>query len=137
MWAMIPMLRTRSRPILVTVAIALPPVVRKGLVGLCHPVDVVLALVRATLLVERVHDLVGELVAHALLAAVAGVRDDPADRQRARAALRHLDRNLIVGATDTAALDLEHRRDRLHGPLPHPAGRPAGLPAGYFQRLLD
>src|SRR4051812_38353983 len=119
MWAMIPMLRTRSRPILVTVAMRLPPVMGEGLVGLCHPVDVVLALVRAALLVERVHDLVGELVAHALFAAVAGVRDDPADRQRARTALRYLDRHLVVGAADAAALDLEHRGDRLHGLLQH------------------
>ena len=41
----------------------LPAVVREGLVGLRHPVDVVLALERAALLVERVQNLAGELVA--------------------------------------------------------------------------
>src|ERR1041384_3121953 len=123
MWAMIPMFRTRSRPTLVAVCvIALPPVVREGLVRLRQPVDVVLALVRPALLVERVEDLVRELLGHALLAPVARVRDEPADRERARAALRHLDGHLVVRAADAAALDLEHRRDSLHGLLrdPHP-----------------
>src|SRR5581483_6934200 len=90
-----------------------PPVVREGLVGLRHPVDVVLALERTALLVERVHDLVGELVSHALLAAVARVGHEPADRDRAAAPLRDLDGNLVVGAADAAALDLEHGSDRL------------------------
>src|SRR5215212_12228708 len=104
MWAMIPMLRTRSRPTrvfsLTAIACAspLPPLVREGLVGLRHPVDVVLALVGAALLVERVEDLVRELLRHALLAAVARVGHDPADRERARTALRHLDGHLVVRA---------------------------------------
>src|SRR5215467_14806672 len=122
MWAMIPMFRTRSSPTWVAVCVAispLPPVVREGLVGLRHPVDVVLALVGAALLVERVEDLVGELLGHALLAPVARVRDEPADRERARAALRHLDGHLVVRPADAAALDLEHRRDRLDGLLQH------------------
>src|ERR1041385_3421533 len=115
MWAMIPMFRTRSRPTLVAVCvIALPPVVREGLVRLRHPVDVVLALVRAALLVERVEDLVRELFGHALLAPVARVGHDPADREGARTALWHLDGHLVVRAADAAALDLEHGRDRLH-----------------------
>ena len=64
---------------------------REGLVGLRHPVEVVLLLERAALRVESVHDLAGELVDHRLLAAVAGVRHEPADGERAGAALRHLD----------------------------------------------
>src|SRR5919204_719879 len=115
MWAMIPMLRTRSRAVVVATAkafcVSLPAVVREGLVGLRHPVHVVLALERAALLVERVHDLVGELLAHVLLAPVARKRHEPADRERARTALRHLDRHLVVRATDAAAAHLEHRRD--------------------------
>src|SRR6266446_9042479 len=106
MWAMIPMLRTRSRPTACSVTLVLksfpfsrlPAVVRKGLVGLRHPVDVVLALERAALLIERVHDLVGQLVAHALLAAVARERHEPAHGERAGAALRHLDGHLVVRA---------------------------------------
>src|SRR5579859_6279212 len=120
MWAMIPMLRTRSRPTLVIVSvIGLPPVVRKGLVGLRHPVDVVLALERPALLVERVENLVGELVAHALLASIARERDQPANRHGAAAPLRDLDGNLVVGAADPASLDLQHGGDRLHRLLEH------------------
>src|SRR3954471_12294346 len=125
MWAMIPMFRTRSSPttvcsfVLKFPFLPLPAVVREGLVGLRHPVDVVLALERAALLVERVHDLVGQLVAHALLAAVARQRDEPAHGERAGTALRHFDGHLVVGAADAAAADLEHGRDRLHGLLEH------------------
>src|SRR5881398_3749882 len=121
MWAMIPMFRTRSSATACSVTFVLkssflfrlPAVVREGLVGLRHPVDVVLALERPALLVERVHDLVGELRAHPLLAALARIRHEPAHGERAGAALRHLDGDLVVGAADAATLDLEHRRDRL------------------------
>src|SRR3712207_8960908 len=46
----------------------LPAVVGEGLVGLRHPVDVVLALVRAALLVLGIQELVGEALGHRLLA---------------------------------------------------------------------
>src|SRR5437764_2237937 len=95
MWAMIPMFRTRSSATRCSVAAkslqSLPAVVREGLVGLRHPIHVVLALVRVPLLLERVQDLAGELVAHLLLAPVARERHEPAQRERAAAALRHLD----------------------------------------------
>src|SRR5262249_11942080 len=55
----------------------------------------------------------GELLVHALLAPLARVGDEVADRERARATLRHLDRNLVVRAADAAAAGLEHGRDRL------------------------
>src|SRR5688572_27943432 len=94
MWAMIPMLRTRSSPTGVAtadiVSLRLPAVVREGLVGLRHPVDVVLLLERPALLVQRVHELAGELRRHALLAALARCLHDPAQRERARPALWHL-----------------------------------------------
>src|SRR6476659_2138467 len=106
MCAMIPMLRTRSSPmrdavVLISLSV-LPAIVGEGLVGLRHPVDVVLFLVSAALLVERVHQLACQLVAHVLLAPVPGELDDPANRERAGTALRHLDRHLVVGATDAA-----------------------------------
>jgi hypothetical protein len=63
----------------------------EGLVGLRHPVEVVLALEGVALLVEGIQNLAGELVRHVLLAPVARVRDEPAHGERARAALRHLD----------------------------------------------
>src|SRR5438105_1613833 len=131
MWAMIPMFRTRSSATLVSVTAnsspCLPPVVREGLVGLRHPVHVVLALERVALLLERIQDLAGQLVVHVLLAAVARIRDEPAQRERAAAALRHLDRNLVVGAADAARANLEHRRDRLDGLLEHLHRRAPGL----------
>src|ERR1041385_3803735 len=122
MWAMIPMLRTRSSATLVSVAaktllVPLPAVMREGLVGLRHPVHVVLALERVALLLQRVQDLAGELVVHALLPPVARVRHEPAERQRAAAALRYLDGHLVVGAADAPGANLEHGRDRLHGLL--------------------
>src|SRR6478672_2113845 len=89
MWAMMPMLRTRSSSSifgtrkLFCVSItaiessllageALPAVVREGLVRLGHAVHVVLALEGTALLVRRVEDLADELVDHLLLAALAG-----------------------------------------------------------------
>src|SRR3954462_3821654 len=117
MWAMIPMFRTRSSATRCSVAAnslqSLPAVVRESLVGLRHPIHVVFALVRVPLLLERVEDLAGELVAHVLLPAVARERDEPAQGERAPAGLRHLDRHLVVRPADAARLDLEHRRDRL------------------------
>src|SRR5437016_2562178 len=94
MWAMMPMFRTRSSssilgtrvPVLVSVtAIATPspPVVGERLVGLRHPVHVVLALVGAALLIRRVQDLPGQLLVGLLLAPLARERHQPAHRQRA------------------------------------------------------
>src|SRR6266576_716121 len=103
---MIPMFRTRSSATRCSVVAkslqSLPAVVREGLVGLRHPIHVVLALVRVPLLLERVEDLAGQLVDHVLFAAVAGERHEPAERERAAAPLRHLDRNLVVRSADAA-----------------------------------
>src|SRR6476469_5781334 len=141
MWAMIPMFRTRSSATRCSVVAkslqSLPAVVRECLVGLRHPIHVVLTLVRVPLLLERVEDLPGELVAHVLLATVAGERDDPAQRERAPAALGNLDRHLVVRATNAARLHLEHRRDRLHGLLQHLDRRPARLLAHLVQGGVD
>src|SRR5215831_13302791 len=118
MWAMIPMFRTRSSATACSVSFVLkssflssvlPAIVRERLVRLRHPVDVVLSLERAALLVQRVENLVGELVRHALLAPLARERDDPAHREGAGASLRHLDRNLVVRAADAAAAHLQDR----------------------------
>src|SRR5271156_5213465 len=95
MWAMIPMLRTRSSPTAISVVLAivspLPAVVRERLVGLCHAVHIVLALERSALLLECVDDLRSELVIHVLFAALARIGHKPAQRQRATAPLGHLD----------------------------------------------
>src|SRR5215211_800623 len=102
MCAMIPMFRTRSSAIRVAVVLmsGLPAVVSEGLVGLRHPVDVVLLLERAALAVDRVHQLGRQLRLQPLLAPVARELDEPADRERAGAALRHLDGHLVVRAAD-------------------------------------
>src|SRR5712691_784810 len=115
----------------------LPPVVREGLVGLCHPVDVVLALPGPALLVERVQDLGRELLDHALLAPAAREVHQPAHCECARAALRHLDGHLVVRAADPAALDLEHGRDGFDGLLQHLDRRLAGLLADPLERAVD
>src|SRR5256885_11186703 len=144
MWAMIPMFRTRSSATFVSATLVLkssflrlPAVVREGLVGLRHPVDVVLSLERAALLVERVQNLVGELVAHPLLAPVARERDEPAHGERAGPALRDLDRHLVIGAADAAALHLEHRGDRLDRLLQHLDRRAGRLRAHAVERGAD
>src|SRR5262249_61656389 len=96
MWAMIPMLRVRSSDVLFLVAVVmasfpsscrawltarvltpfrrgvvrslprLPAVVREGLVGLGHPVEVVLPVEGASLRAQRVPQLLREPLAHLL-----------------------------------------------------------------------
>src|SRR5512142_725707 len=137
MCAMMPMLRTRSSSsifgtrlpacVCVTAMASLPPVVREGLVGLRHSVDVVLLLVGASLLIGGVEDLRCELLVHLLLAPLAGEGDEPAHRKGAGAALRHLDGHLVVRAADPPRTHLEHRRDGLHRSLEHLNGALAGL----------
>src|SRR5262249_32335940 len=92
---------------------------------------------RPALLVQGVQNLVGELRAHSFLAALARIRHEPAHGKRARPALRHLDRNLVVRATDAAAADLEDRGDRLDRLLEHLDRRPAGLRAHLLQGVID
>jgi hypothetical protein len=60
------------------IAVLLPAVVGEGLVGLRHPVDVVLALVGAALLLLGVRDLSREALRHRPLAAGAGELHEPA-----------------------------------------------------------
>jgi hypothetical protein len=71
-------------------------------------VRVFLLLHGVALALRRGDHLGGQLLGHRLLVAVARVADQPAHRER-RAALRtHLDRHLIRGTTDAAALHLDH-----------------------------
>jgi hypothetical protein len=62
----------RRRRLPPTRRLPLPAVVSEGLVGLGHAVDVVLALVRAALLLLGVEKLVGEALGHRLFAPLAG-----------------------------------------------------------------
>src|SRR5262249_4190424 len=56
--------------------------------------------------------------------------------QRPRAALRHLDGHLVIGAADAAGTDLEHGRDRLDRLLEHLDGRLARLLADAVERAV-
>src|SRR5688500_8902386 len=85
----------------------LPAVVGERLVRLGHLVDVVPPLDRRARGVGRVEELVGQALGHGLLAALAGVADQPADGQGVGPAGANLDGHLVGGATDPAALDLE------------------------------
>ena len=89
--------------------VLLPAVMSKGLVGLRHAINVVLALPSRSLLLRRIQDLAREPLGHRVLAAVAGEVDQPADRQRARPPRGHLDRHLVGGTADPARANLEHR----------------------------
>src|SRR3954468_924931 len=86
-----------------------PAVVREGLVGLGHLVGVLAALDAGAEAVAGVEELVHEALGHRLLAAGAGVLDEPAQGERGAATGAHLDRDLVRRATDAAAADLEGR----------------------------
>src|SRR3984957_4490586 len=92
---------------------ALPAVVREGLVGLGHAVDVVLALERVALLLLGVEQFMREALGHRLLAPLTGELDQPAHREGARSARGHLNGHLVGRSADTAGANLEYRRERL------------------------
>src|SRR5581483_2539120 len=74
---------------------------------------------------------------HVLLAPLARVGDKPAHGERAAAALRHLDGNLVVRAADPAALDLENGSHGLDRLLEH-LDRRTACPLAYpVERLVD
>src|SRR5690242_8586970 len=111
MCAMMPMLRTLLRSVVMSTATAAvflrklvvggggslgalqqggshrtsPAVVGEGLVGLGHLVGVLALLHRGTEAVARVEDLVHEALGHGLLATLRGVADEPAQRERGAA----------------------------------------------------
>src|SRR5689334_16643654 len=85
----------------------LKPVMSKRLVRLGHAVDVVLLLHRSAAAVHRIEQFADESVFHRLFAAVAGVRDDPADCQRVAAVTANLEWHLVGRTADTAGFDLE------------------------------
>ena len=108
----------------------------RGLVGLRHAVDVVLALERAALLRRRVHQLVGEPLAivfsrrlrrELTSQRIASVRGGAAD----------LDGHLIGGAADAARTNLEVRRHRLDRDLELLERVLAGLLADDGERVVD
>src|ERR1700684_668395 len=115
----------------------LPAIVREGLVGLRHAVDVVLALVGVALLLTGVQQLVSEPLGHRLLATGASELDQPANGQRPGPARGNLDRNLVGGATDTARGKLEPGREGLDPRLQLLDGVLARAFAKDGQRVVD
>ena len=87
-------------------------------VGLGHLVHVFLALECAALVIESVHNLGGELVAHCLAAAFAGVVDEVFHRNRLFAVGADFCGHLEGGAADTAGFYLHLGSNVLEGFLP-------------------
>src|SRR4029078_5856634 len=121
MCAMIPMFRVLASGtwrVIARVVPGLPLEMAEGLVGLGHLVGVLAALDARAEAVHRVHDLRGELLGHALAAALAGGLDEPAHAERQPAIAADLDRHLVRGTADAARLDLDDRgrvaQPRLH-----------------------
>src|SRR5215207_9835953 len=126
MWAMIPILRTLDRSVLMSTAMTisltcqppsarwragrlttlvnggwwLPAVVGEGPVGLGHLVRVLAALAGATETVGGVEDLVHQPIGHRLLATLAGKADQPAHGQRGGPGRLDLHRHLVRRPTD-------------------------------------
>ncbi len=75
---------------------------RERLVRFCHAVDVVLLLHRSAASVGRIHKFADKAVFHGLLASVAGVQNDPSDRERVAAVTRNFERHLIGRTADAA-----------------------------------
>src|SRR5881628_2202458 len=122
MWAMTPMLRTRSSGSSLTdvrasfgatataiPSTALPAIVAEGLVGLGHLVCLFFAADGAAGVVHRVHELGRELLAHRFPRALASGVDEPARRERHAAVRPHLDGHLVRRAADAPRLDLDER----------------------------
>src|ERR1700704_629719 len=95
----------------------LPAIVREGLVGFGHAMNVFLLLHRAASAIGRVHQLFGQPVGHCLARTRAGVKQQPPNRQRLPAKRIGLDRNLVVRATHAPRFDFQHRLDVLDGLL--------------------
>src|SRR5215470_2248401 len=87
----------------------LKSVMRERLVRFGHTVDVLFLLHRAAASIRRIKQLADETVFHGLFAAAAGIRYDPADRQRVASIFAHFERHLIGSAADTTRFDFKRR----------------------------
>src|SRR5687767_370724 len=125
-----------------TYEVPLPAIVCERLVRLGHAVRVFLFLHRVAFTLRRRNDLGSELLGHRLLVAIARIADEPTHGERRTTLWPNLDRHLVGGATNAAALHLddrlevrerlfEHiharlaraRRDEVHGAVKEALGR--------------
>src|SRR5690606_25348992 len=88
-----------------------PAIVSESLVRLRHLVRVLALLDGAAAIVRGIEQLARELFDHRLLAAQAGVLDQPAHGERDAPLGTNLHRDLVGGTADAPALHLEHRLD--------------------------
>src|SRR3954451_18914346 len=95
--------RPACRPTLRAAGPGSPAVVRECLVRLGHLVGVLTPLHRGAQTVARVEQLVHQTLGHRLLAAAAGVLDEPAQPERGAPRGANLDRHLVGRTTDAAA----------------------------------
>jgi hypothetical protein len=86
--------------------------------------------------VAGVENLVHEALGHGLLATGAGVRDEPAQRERVGTAGLDLDRHLVGRATDAAAADLEGRLHVVERALERDDRVVAGLDAATLEGVV-
>ena len=109
----------------------------EGLVGLGHLVGVLTALDCGTEAVAGVEDLIHEALGHRLLATLAGVADEPAQREGGRTSRTDIDRNLVGRTADTAGADLEGRTDVVEGLLEVGDGVVAVLLTSSLEGTVD
>ena len=72
---------------------------------------------RAAFILGSLQKLIGKPFGHALFRPLLGERDEPPDCEGNATFRRDLDRHLIVGAANSAGLDLEHRFDIINSLL--------------------
>src|SRR4030081_2095738 len=125
MCAEIPMFRYRSigvaratvtadpieRPEWPSGPLALPAVVREGLVGLRHAMRVLALADGGTTVFRGVHQFVSKAKRHGLLAAVTSSLDDPAHRQCLAASRANFNGYLVGGTTHSARLHFDNGLD--------------------------
>src|SRR5437016_8925777 len=87
----------------------LPPVMRKGLVGLRHTVNVFFLLDGRAPAIGRIQQLVGQLVDHSLFRAATRIRNQPTDSQRGAPVRIHFNRHLVVRAANPPGFHFEQR----------------------------
>src|ERR1700683_4202577 len=93
----------------------LPPVMREGLVGFRHAVNIFFLLNGCAFSIGGVQQFVAQLVDHAALGAAARVGQQPADRKRSPPVGIHFHRNLVVRAAHAPGLHFQQRLGILDG----------------------